>query len=208
MKTNQKFIALGVTFLLAVFGIACQQRQQPVGSDNSSQKGQPVEVGNAQTPSEAYRMLYAAVKSKNTESIKQMMSEKSKGFAESVSKQQNTPIEKVFENGFTATTFAETMPPIRDERVEGDMGAVEVFNKKDNRWEDLPFVKENGSWKLAVGDLFANTFKSPGKGQAQLEMEAANTAGNNLIPYSNSSASPAANTEVVVPKQRGNTNSK
>lgn len=136
----------------------------------------------ASSPTEAYKLLYAAVKSKDTEAIKATMSKKTQEFAVMVSQKQSSPIEKVFENGFTATTFAESLPEIRDERVVDDMGNLEVFNSKDNRWEDLPFILENGNWRLAVGDLFAGTHKSAGKGRAQKEAEAANVLSNNMVP--------------------------
>jgi hypothetical protein len=74
------------------------------------------------------------------------------------------------------------LPQIRDERVNGDMGAVEVFNSNDNRWEDLPFIREDGTWKFAMGEAWSKKFKSPGKGQAQLDAEAANVMSNNMIP--------------------------
>ena len=83
-------------------------------------------------------------------------------------------LEKVYENGFTGTTFSETLPEIRDERVLDGWGAVEVRNVKENRWEDLPFVYENGAWKFAIGELFSGEFKSPGKSQDQKDKEAAN----------------------------------
>ncbi|HKX82701.1 MAG TPA: hypothetical protein VJL58_00645, partial [Pyrinomonadaceae bacterium] len=111
-----------------------------VMSCGNSPAGSPDAGGDS--PTAAYKRLYTAVKSKDTEAIKKEMSEKTKSFAESVAARQNSPIEKVFENGFTATTFAESLPEIRDERVSGEFGAVEVYNTKDKRWEDLPFVNE------------------------------------------------------------------
>lgn len=169
----------------------------PVGNNSSAPAEAPgppidlgaVSVGGAQTPTEAYKMLFAAVKAKNTDAIKRMMSQKTLGFAEGVSAQQNTSLPKFYENGLTATTFAATLPKTRDERVKGDMGALEVWNEKDNRWEDLPFVKEADGWKLAIGDIFAGTHQSPGKGQAQIESEASNTSAisNGTDPIGNSS---------------------
>jgi hypothetical protein len=165
--------------------------------------------GKTGSPTEAYKALYAAVKSKDTERIKSTMSKKTHEFAAMVSARQNNPIEKVFENGFTATTFAETLPEIRDERVSGDFGAVEVWNAKDKRWEDLGFVYEDGSWKLAIGEMFGGTFKSPGKGRAIKEQEAANLMnGNNLVPVTPDNANTNANVKVIVPKERPEPNSK
>lgn len=131
-------------------------------------------MGGGDTPTEAYKRLYAAVKSKNIDSIKENMTKNTLDFAVSVSQRNNTPIEKVFENGFTATTFAESLPEIRDERVKDKMGAVEVRNSKENKWEDLPFILEDGKWKLAIGETFAGSYKSPGIGRATKEREAAN----------------------------------
>ena len=141
------------------------------------------------TPTETYKLLYAAVKSKNPENIKKHLTKQTIEFGAMAAQRNNTPAEKVYENGFTATTFAETLPTMRDERVEGDMGALEVWNSKDSRWEDLPFIKEDGFWKLAVGELFAGSFKSPGPGLDLREKEAANAQSNsNIANVSNSNA--------------------
>lgn len=162
--------------------------------------------GSGDTPTAAYKRLYNAVKSKNTDSIKAELSEKSIAFGKAAAAQYGKTEEKMLENGFTATTFSETMPAIRDERVAENMGAVEVWNSKDSRWEDLPFVLENGAWKLGVGDAFGGSYKSPGKGRDLIDKEAANAInGNRMI------AAPAPNTnspQVITPKADANTNAK
>jgi len=177
-KINRNIIAAILISAFAAFGLACQS-QNP---SNSSATTATIAGEGGKTPTDAYIKLYTAVKSKQPDAIKAVLSEKTVGFAQSVSERQNQSLAKVLENGFTATTFSETMPEMRDERIKGDSASVEVYNSKDSRWEDLPFVKQNGSWKLAIGDLFAGTFESPGKGRAQLESEAANVNGQNLVP--------------------------
>ena len=142
-------------------------------------------TGGGGSPTEAYKQLYAAVKAKDIEGIKRSFSKQTNDFAAMAAGQQNSPVEKVYENGFTATTFAESLPPIRDERIQGEMGAVEVWNSKESKWEDLPFVKEDGSWKLAVGEMFGGTYKSPGKGRDMIEKEAANAVANTTVITSN-----------------------
>jgi len=144
------------------------------------------------SPTQAYKDLYAAVKSKDTEAIKKQLSKKSIEFGVMASQRNNTPVEKVYENGFTATTFAANLPQMRDERISGDMGALEVWNSKDKVWEDLAFIKEDGAWKLAVGDMFAGSYKSPGPGRDLLEKQAANAAANAELP-------PAANSNANAP---------
>ncbi|MCD9189296.1 MAG: hypothetical protein LUM44_22960 [Pyrinomonadaceae bacterium] len=165
---NQKIIPALFLLAFAVLSFGCKGSGSPNGSVNVNG-----------TPTDAYKKLFEAVKSKDTNRIKASMSKSTLGFADAHSKRTNQPIEKVLENGFMATTLAPSLPEIRDERVKDNMGAVEVYNIKESKWEDVPFIAEDGEWKLAVGDLFANTYKLPGKGRATLEMEAANA--NNMI---------------------------
>jgi hypothetical protein len=178
-----RLLLLGILLSMAGLGFAC-------GEQNSGSSG------GADSPTEAYKRLFAAVKSKDTEAIKKQLSKRTIEFGAMAAQRNNTPVEKMYANGFTATTFAETLPEIRDERIKDDMGAVEVRNVKENKWEDLPFVLEDGGWKLAVGDLFANTFKSPGRGRDALEKEAANSAMPPAQPVSNAANAP-------IPVQKG-----
>jgi hypothetical protein len=186
------------SLLTALLGIILACQPGATGSNNSGGAA----AGTTGSPTEAYKQLYAAVKSKDVEKIKAVMSKSTQGFAQMVAARQNSPIEKVYENGFTATTFAESLPEIRDERVKGEFGAVEVWNEKDKRWEDLGFVYEDGTWKLAIGEMFGGKFQSPGVGRAIKEQEAANAAnGNNMINALPSNAN-NANVKMIIPKER------
>lgn len=133
------------------------------------------------TPTGAYKRLYAAVKAKNTEAIKKELTKSSVDFGGMFAQRSGKTLDQAYENGFTATTFSPTLPEIRDERIKDNMGAIEVWNSKDHVWEDLPFIYEDGAWKLAVGDLFAGTYQSPGKGRDLIEKEAANAQKNSAI---------------------------
>jgi hypothetical protein len=158
-------------------------------------------ASGSDSPTEAYKRLYAAVKKKDTEAIKATMTKNTHAFAEMAASKSSKPIEKVFENGFTATTFAETLPEIRDERINENFGAVEVYNSRDKIWEDLPFMLEDGQWKLAIGEAFGGTYKSPGKGRDFREKEAANAANASLQPAA--SVVPM-NANIIVPKPATN----
>ena len=152
-----------------------------------------VTTGGGASPTEAYKHLYAAVKSKNIEAIKSNLTKKTIELAASQAARSGSPIEQIFENGFSETTFSASLPTIRDERVNGNMGAIEVWNSQKSTWDDLPFLIEDGSFKLAVGDIFSGGYKSPGKGRAQIEQEAANA----VNPQS---LAPSANANHTVPR--------
>ena len=173
MKYKNK-ITIG--FLLLTFALTSFSCGQKKGTEvvNTQPAATATPAANAQTPTDAFKMLYAAVKAQDTDAIKQLMSKSTHAFAAGYAQQSKQTIAEVFKNGMTATTLADTLPEIRDERIKDNFGAVEVFNSKDNRWEDLPFVLENGGWRLAVGDIFQDTYKSPGKSVGQMETEKAN----------------------------------
>lgn len=165
--TMFRVILAALGLIVIVMGMSC-------GSSG------PAAPGSANdSPTEAYKRLYAAVKGKDTEAIKRELTEKSLDLAKIASATNNTPIDKVYLNGFTETTFSPTLPEIRDQRVAGDQGAIEVWNSKKSIWEDLPFIKVDGAWKFAIGDLFAGTFNfaTVGRGRSFKEAEAANAAG-------------------------------
>jgi hypothetical protein len=150
---------------------------------------------------QAYENLYTAVKSKDAEKIKQVMSKNSLGLAEFAASQQKKTVEQVLENGFTATTFAANLPKMRDERIKDEFGAIEVWNEKDKIWEDLPFIKEDGAWKFAIGDAFKGSYQKPAPGQAIREQEEANKTNPNLIPQA-----PPVNVNAVANTNAKNTN--
>jgi hypothetical protein len=203
MKFNftYKIVSVGLIITFAFLNFACQ-KPQPVETPGT-QTPQPVETSGAQTPTEAYKMLFAAVKSKDTEKIKQMVSKETHGLAEFMAARQNQPIAKSFENGFTATTFSAELPEIRDERVKDEFGAVEVYNQQDKRWEDLPFIKEGLGWKLAIGDVFKGTHKSPGDPKSQATKNASNASAGNMIPTSpNTNGNSLTNTNIKSDKNK------
>lgn len=185
MQINKIFFQILFVIIGLAFISACQS--------TASKTNVTTAVGPATTPTEAYKSLYNAVKSKNTDDIKANLSKETIAFVESVSGMQQKQPAEVFKNGLTETTFAETLPPMRNERVKENMGALEVRSPKGN-WEDLPFVLEDGRWKLAVGDLFKNTYKKPAPSQAETEA-------NNNVPQ----VIPApANMNTAVPVKPGN----
>lgn len=172
-----RFLATFCLAICAAFLLTC------AGAANTSNStASPSCEAGSDTPTLAYKRLFEAVKSKQTEGIRSQVTENTVQLASFISAQNKTPLDKVFENGFVSSTFAPTLPDIRDERVNCNMGAIEVWNASQQKWEDTPFKIENGVWKLAVGDVMRGNYKTPGKGLATREAEAANAARGNVIP--------------------------
>ena len=77
-----------------------------------------------------------------------------------------------------------------------------MWNAKDNRYEDIGFIYEDGSWKLAVGEMFAGSFKSPGPSRSFKEQEAANMSSNNMVPVNMGNTNANSNVKIIIPKER------
>lgn len=214
-KNSSKIIFTILALAGALIAFACQN-SSGVNSPNSVTKTNTsstnsvpdvkpptmtdVPVGNAQTPTEAYRMLFAAVKSQDPAKIKSMLSKGSMGLAEMAAGQQKKTVDEVVKNGFTETTFVDNYPQIRDERIKGNFGAVEVWNETRKQWDDIPFILEDGTWKAAFGDAFGGKYEKPGKGQAQIEQENANAQNPNPA-MQNPLANSNTNTKFTAPKK-------
>ncbi|MFZ1702259.1 MAG: hypothetical protein WBO10_16370 [Pyrinomonadaceae bacterium] len=128
------------------------------------------------SPTEVYKKLFTAVKAKDIDSIKKLVTKRSIDLAATAAKRFGSTTEKMLENGQTATTFSESLPEMRDERIKDNMAALEVWNSQEEQWNDLPFMLEDGTWKLAMGEQFAGTYQLPSIGRDQKEKEAANAA--------------------------------
>ncbi|MEP6923723.1 MAG: hypothetical protein ABI954_04590 [Pyrinomonadaceae bacterium] len=181
---NIKLGILICTILLAAAFAGCQNTQTAATTSAAPA---------ANTPTEAYKNLYAAVKSQKTENIKQNMSTTTQQFAEAMSQMQKKTVEEMYKNGLIESTMSPNLPSMRDERVKDNFGALEVQNP-NGTWQDVPFVKEDGNWKLAVGDLFKNTYVSPGKPAAQAN---ANTQTPQMLPVPSSNANTMSNVKVM-----------
>ncbi len=152
------------------FSFACQRENQAV-------------TGHA-SPTDAYKALFAAVKSKDTEVIKRNISKKTIELGKLSMERFKKSEKEAYENGFTATTLTENLPAMRDERIKDNFGALEVWNSQESKWDDVAFVFEDGGWKLGMGDAFSGSYQSPGKGRNQIEKEAANAMGQGPAPIS------------------------
>ncbi len=194
MKTYQKLIALLLVSAFGIFAFSCKTPQaKNTNSVNAESANANTEIppekiieaepSYAQTPTDAYKGLYEAVKAKDTEKIKSFMTQQTLAFAQGQAQMTKQSMSEMVKNGFLATTMAAKLPEIRDQRIKDNMGAIEVYNEKEKKWEDTFFIFENGGWKLAIGEVFSDKYKSPGKGKAQIELEASNkTLGPGSVP--------------------------
>ncbi|MBA3632353.1 MAG: DUF2950 family protein [Acidobacteria bacterium] len=98
------------------------------------------------SPLETLKAYAAAIKKKDTTTMKLLLSDASIKMAEQEAKAQNVTLDDIVKR---ETLFSEgqTTVEIRNQKIEGDKATIEVKNSF-NTWDIVPFVKEDGVWKI------------------------------------------------------------
>jgi len=108
------------------------------------------------SPMETMKALNEAARSKDTATLKNLVSRGTLTMMEENAKSQNTTVDELLAKG-SAAPFEE-LPVMRNEKIAGDTATVEVKDKSSEKWTTLPFVKEDGGWKVAL-DKFVEEMK-------------------------------------------------
>jgi len=98
------------------------------------------------TPFETLKSYTLAIKRKDTTSMKLLLSDASLKMAEQQARSQNSTVDDVVKN---ETLFNESQSRLeyRNEKIEGDRATIEVKDSS-NSWNTVPFVLEEGVWKI------------------------------------------------------------
>jgi hypothetical protein len=99
------------------------------------------------SPTATAKAFYEAAKSRDAQGIKNTMSKGSLEMMEKIAKMQNKNLDEALKEPSASpppATFES-----RNEKITGDTATLEVKDEKGN-WETIPFVKEDGQWKIAL----------------------------------------------------------
>ncbi len=142
------YIAL---FLFTAFIFtACSSSQPTTNTANTGNSAQAQNQSPPATlsPTETMLALNKAARERNSAAVKNLISKGTLEMMEANAREQNTTVDELLKND--ENTPFEEIPEMRNEKIEGDRATVEVKNKLSDDWIALPFVKENGVWKVAV----------------------------------------------------------
>jgi hypothetical protein len=99
-----------------------------------------------QTPLETLKAYTQAVKKNDTGKMKRLLSNGSLKMAQNEAQAQKTSIDEVVKR---QTLFPQNLKTVefRNEKIEGEKATIEVKNAY-GMYDVVPFVKENGEWKI------------------------------------------------------------
>ncbi|MBC7899957.1 MAG: hypothetical protein H7070_07865 [Saprospiraceae bacterium] len=98
------------------------------------------------SPLETFKTYTKAIKQKDTTTMKLLLSAETIKMHELEARSQNVTVDDIVKR---ETLFSEgqTSVEFRNEKVEGDKATIEVKNSFGS-WETVPFVQEEGNWKI------------------------------------------------------------
>jgi len=112
---------------------------------NSVQSAPPKVI--AQSPTEAMKALNEASKTNDAAAIKGLVSKGTLALLEESAKEKNTTIDELLQRD-DSMPFEE-IPEMRNEKITGDKATLEIKNTLSGQYSTIPFVKEDGSWRIA-----------------------------------------------------------
>ena len=153
---NLLFIAL-LAITIGACGTATETKKDGTKDATSTEKKddakakdkKPAETGKiAKTPKEAVENLIEGIKAKDEAAIKAALSSQTlKFFEESAKVEKKTIYELLTADGEEEMKI---MPDMRNEKIVGDKATAEIKEPDQENWDTINFVKENGSWKIAI----------------------------------------------------------
>ena len=111
-------------------------------------------ANTAVSPTATLNNFVEASKNKDVEMLKKLLSKGSMEAVEKVAVAKNTTVDKILVNNVSASL--KELPETRNEKIEGDTASIEVKNKIVDSYETIPFVKEDGIWKIALDKFMQN----------------------------------------------------
>lgn len=100
------------------------------------------------SPTVTLKNYVEASQKKDAEAIKQTLSGGTLKMIDESAKRQNTTLEEVLTKD--AGNAYKQVPETRNEKIEGDAATLEVKNAATADWDKIPFVREEGKWKIAL----------------------------------------------------------
>jgi len=113
---------------------------------------------NRSTPTATFKAFFEASKKKDAAGMKKTLSKGTLDMFDKLAKEQNKSTDDMLKE-VDKDDKSEKMPETRNEKINGDTATLEVKNDKTGKWDTLPFVKENGVWKIALDKFLEDLLK-------------------------------------------------
>lgn len=97
------------------------------------------------SPTDTFKAYYEASSKRDAAGIKKLLSKRTIEMMNNAALANNRKLD----DEILEQRPAKEMPATRNEKIDGDNATIEVKQDKSEAWDTLPFVKEDGAWKIA-----------------------------------------------------------
>ncbi|MEJ7624034.1 MAG: hypothetical protein WKF34_08560 [Pyrinomonadaceae bacterium] len=98
------------------------------------------------TPLETFKTYIKAMKAKDTTTMKILLSKATLKTHEQEAKAQGVTVDDIVKRDTTVNENQKTVE-FRDEKIDGDKATLQVKTGYGS-WETIPFIREDGDWKI------------------------------------------------------------
>lgn len=134
-------------------------------SDSIDYESLPETPNASMSPTETLMAFNRATESKDAKRIKTFLSKGSMQMIEKSAKEQNKTVDQLLTDGEDAVE--DEKPSIRNQKIIGDTATVEVKNQVLGNYDEMPFVKEDGIWKIALDKFMEDMMRKINESQIQ-----------------------------------------
>jgi hypothetical protein len=159
MKIKQLAVIVSLAIIAAI-SVACDSGTNTntntnTNANSNANSNKTAAADNPETsPIAAFKILYAATQKKDVENIKKGLSAKTLLLVADIAKKQQRSMDETLKENLSDPDYnSPTIPEARNEKINGNEATIEVIAPKTGQWTELPFVKEEGRWKLAYDKL-------------------------------------------------------
>jgi hypothetical protein len=107
----------------------------------------------SESPGATFQAFYEALKNKDVEAYKKTVSKDTLRILERRAQDMNRSLDSYIKLDMEKPT--RTLPDkleTRNQKIEGDRATLEVKNTEGS-WNTVPFVKEDGQWKISLSEV-------------------------------------------------------
>lgn len=133
---------------LAGCGTATKTDTSKPKQDDSTAK---TETAGAKSPTETMVAFVEALKKNDNAVIKNILSKSALAELEKAAAMDNKTLDEMITDGKDLSD--EKMPEMKNEKIDGDSATLEVEDERSKKWQTVPFVKEDGIWKIALDKM-------------------------------------------------------
>ena len=152
MKIYQ--ITILILFALAFGACSSTQSNNTATGNPPNNESQPSsQTALAGSPTDILKTFAEATKKKDIETIKKTLSKSMMKVVEETAKRQSISVDEML------MKVEAPRGELKNEKIEGDAATVEVKNETTGEYDVMPFVKEDGSWKIALDVYMENVMK-------------------------------------------------